>query len=85
LEYKEHPLVRGEKMQMVISFFAGLDKTTVKQFVTVVGVIGFFVLILAVIILVSMSLMEAATNVVGWMIAVAVITGVVGKEYFMSV
>jgi hypothetical protein len=71
-------------MQTVINYFAGLDKTTVKQFVTVVGVIVFFALVVAIIVLVAFNLMEAATTVAGYMIAVAIITGVVGKDVFLA-
>lgn len=72
-------------MQTVIKFFAGLNKTAVKQFVTVTGVIGFFALTVAIFPLLAFSQMEAVGNVLIAMVAVATVTGVVGKEYFMDV
>jgi hypothetical protein len=76
---------KGTMMKTVISYFAGLDKTTVKQFVTVVGVIGFFALAVSIIPLVAFGQQETAANVLIAMLAVAGVTGVVGREYFMAV
>jgi hypothetical protein len=70
-------------MQNVINYFAGLDKTTVKQFVTVVGIILFFVLTLTTAVLAVVT----DWDVTGWFIAsvvTAVVTGVAGKDIFMA-
>lgn len=71
-------------MQNVINYFAGLDKTTIKQFVTVAGIFVFFALVVAVIALVAFNQNDAAGTVAGYMIAVAIITGVVGKDIFAN-
>ena len=70
-------------MQKVKNFFTGLDKTTVKQFVTVVGIILFFVLTL------TTSILAVATDwdTTGWSVATivtAVVTMVAGKDIFME-
>jgi hypothetical protein len=70
-------------MQTVKNFFAGLDKTTVKQFITVTGIILFFVLVL------TTAVLAVTTDwdTTGWFVATlvtAVITGIAGKEIFME-
>jgi hypothetical protein len=72
-------------MQTLKTFVTGLDKTVVKQFVTVTGVILFFILGIAIIPLVSFGQQEAAINALIAMTVVAGITGFVGREYFMAV
>lgn len=70
-------------MQAVKSFFAGLDMTTVKQFVTVTGIILFFALILTTAVLSVMTDWDTT----GWFVAsvvTAVVTGVAGKDIFME-
>lgn len=70
-------------MQAVKNFFAGLDKTTVKQFVTVTGIILFFALILTTTVLSVMT----DWDVTGWFVAsvvTAVVTFVAGKDIFME-
>jgi hypothetical protein len=70
-------------MQTVINHFAAFDKTTIKQFVTVAGVISFFALSI-----VSGALAAFAPTpdvAIGFLVSATVvgaITGVVGKEYF---
>lgn len=70
-------------MQAVKNFFASLDKKTVQQFVTVVGIILFFVLTM------TTAILHVATDwdVTGWFVAslvTAFITGVAGKDIFME-
>ena len=70
-------------MQAVKSFFAGLDMTTVKQFVTVTGIILFFALILTTAVLSVMTDWDTT----GWFVAsvvTAVVIGVAGKDIFME-
>lgn len=70
-------------MQAVKSFFAGLDMTTVKQFITVVGIILFFALTLTSAVLAVMTDWDTT----GWFVATivtAVITGFAGKDIFME-
>lgn len=70
-------------MQTVINHFADFDKTAAKQLVTVVGVIGFFVLtVIAGLVAAFAPTPDAATGYLVSSVVVAVITGVVGKEYF---
>lgn len=70
-------------MQAVISFLTGLNKTAVKEYTVVVGVILFPILasISAVLALVS-----GTSDVAVWFLIAAVvvsaIVGTVGKEYF---
>lgn len=70
-------------MQAVKNFFAGLDKKTVQQFITVVGIILFFALTL------TTALLSVMTDwdTTGWFVAslvTAVITAVAGKDIFME-
>lgn len=70
-------------MQAVKNFFASLDKKTVQQFVTVVGIILFFVLTM------TTAILHVTTDwdVTGWFVAslvTAFITGVAGKDIFME-
>lgn len=70
-------------MQTVINHFAAFDKTAAKQLVTVVGVIGFFVLaVTAGLVAAFAPTPDVATGYLVSSVVVAVITGVVGKEYF---
>lgn len=73
-------------MQTVINRFAAFDKTTIKQFVTVVGVIGFFVLSITSGLLAAFApTPDVAIDLMVASIIVAAVTGVVGKEYFVNV
>lgn len=73
-------------MQTVINRFAALDKTVVKQFATVVGVISFFVLsIIAGALAVFAETPDAAIGFFIAAVVVAVITGIVGKDIFANV
>ena len=73
-------------MQTVINRFAALDKTIVKQFVTVVGVIGFFILsIVAGALAVFAETPDAAIGFLISAVVVGAITGIVGKEFFANV
>lgn len=70
-------------MQAVKNFFAGLDKKTVQQFITVVGIILFFALTL------TTALLSVMTDwdTTGWFVAslvTAFITAVAGKDIFME-
>lgn len=72
-------------MQTLINRFAAIDKNTAKEFVTVVGVISFFVLVVVSALLGRFS--ETPDLAIDFMVAsgvVAVVTGVVGREYFAN-
>jgi hypothetical protein len=72
-------------MQTVINRFAAFDKTVIKQFVTVVGVISFFVLSIVSGLLAAFA--PSPDVAIGFIVAsviVAAVTGVVGKEYFVN-
>lgn len=72
-------------MQTVINRFAAFDKTTIKQFVTVAGVISFFVLSIVSGLLAAFA--PTPDVAIGFMVSsviVAVVTSVVGKEYFVN-
>lgn len=72
-------------MQTVINHFAAFDKNTVKQFVTVVGVISFFVLsLVSGVLAVSAPTADVAIGFLVSAVVVATVTGVVGKEYFAN-
>lgn len=70
-------------MQNVINYFAGLDKTIVKQFVTVVGIILFFALTLTTAVLAVVTDWDV-TGLFVASIVTAVVTGVAGKDIFMA-
>lgn len=72
-------------MQAFINKFTAFDKTVAKQFVTVVGLISFFVLIAASGLLATFApTHDLAINLMVTSVVVAIVTGVVGREYFAN-
>ena len=70
--------------QNIAASITTVDKTTAKQFVVVVGVIGFFVLVTAAGVVGAFA--PEGGDIALWLLGsacvLAVIAGIVGKEYF---
>lgn len=65
-------------MQAVINYFAGLDKKTVRDFVTVVGILTFFALTVLMMVFIAFKNEEAMMNTFYALLTVGLITGTVG-------
>lgn len=68
-----------------VTRFAVIDKTTAKELVTVVGLISFFVLIVVSGLLGAFApTPDLAIDFMVTSVVVAIVTGVVGREYFFA-